>query len=237
MLKQAAFDLFGIDLSPEQVALFENYARELAAWNSHTNLTAIIEPDAVRVRHFLDSLSVVRAVSVQPGLHVLDVGTGAGFPGLPLHIAVPGLHTTLMEATGKKIAFLDHLVARLGLENVKTLHARAEEAAHLTDQRASYDLVLARAVARLPGLLEYLLPFARIGGHCVAMKGATAFEEADDSKKALEILGGKLEIIVPVELPEVAEKHYLVVVEKIAKTPAAYPRKPGIPTRKPIGED
>jgi 16S rRNA (guanine527-N7)-methyltransferase len=142
-----------------------------------------------------------------------------------------------MEATGKKIAFLDHLVARLGLENVKTLHARAEEAAHLPHQRASYDLVLARAVARLPGLLEYLLPFARVGGRCVAMKGATAFEEAEDSKKALEILGGKLETIAPIELPEVAEKHYLVVVEKIAKTPAAYPRKPGIPTRKPIGED
>lgn len=234
MLQQMARDLFGLELTPEQIALFDSYYNELVAWNSHTNLTAIIEQEAVTVRHFLDSLSVVKATSIEAGMRLIDVGTGAGFPGLPLHIAVPDVTTTLLEATGKKTAFLDHVIQTLKLTKAKTLHARAEDAAHHSGHRAAYDLVLARAVARLPGLVEYLLPFAKVGGRCVAMKGATVFEEAEDSKKAIEILGGKLLNIETVELPGVADKHYLVVIEKIAKTPTQYPRKPGIPTRKPL---
>lgn len=234
MLQQQARDLFGLELSPEQIALFEHYTQALIDWNSHTNLTAISEPEAVAVRHHLDSLSVVRAVAVQAGLRVIDVGTGAGFPGVPLHIAVPGLQTTLLEATGKKIAFLDHLVQQLDLKHITTLHARAEDAGQMPKQREKYDLVLARAVARLPGLVEYLLPFAKIGGRCVAMKGETAADEAKDAMNAIQMLGGRLAGITPVELPGVPEKHYLVVIDKITPTPAAYPRKPGIPTRKPL---
>lgn len=238
LLVQQAADLFGVILSPEQAAMFAVFARELTAWNAHTNLTAIIDPEGVRVKHFLDSLSVIKGAPLRDGaraeLRIIDVGTGAGFPGLPLAIVFPGVHVTLLEATGKKIAFMDHVISTLGLTNAVTLHARAEDAGHMPDQRARYDIVLARAVARMPALLEYLLPLARVGGICVAMKGETARQETDDGRRALQLLGGRLLRIEPVNLPGVAETHHLVVVEKTDVTPQGYPRKPGIPTRKPL---
>jgi 16S rRNA (guanine527-N7)-methyltransferase len=234
MLAQQASDLFGVSLTAEQVEQFDVYARELAAWNAHTNLTAITEPDAVRVRHFLDSLSVTRAVRFAPGQRVIDVGTGAGLPGLALHIAYPYLRTTLLEATGKKITFLKHMITILGLQGVDAVHARAEEGGQNPGLRGKFDVVLARAVARLPALLEYMLPFARIGGVCVAMKGATAQKETTDSALALETLGARLREIIALQLPDVDDTHYLIVVEKTAKTPSTDPRKPGIPTRRPL---
>lgn len=227
-------DLFGITLSAEQVAQFETYAQLLAEWNAHTNLTAIIEPHEVRVRHFLDSLSIIKAAPLTVGMQIVDVGTGAGFPGLPLAIAFPQIKLTLLEATGKKVAFLEHVIQTLQLANSQTLHARAEEAGHMIGQRDTYDLVLARAVARLPALLEYLLPLARVGGRCIAMKGATARDEAESARHALTLLGGRLHDIVQIELPGVEDEHYLVVLEKTDATPAPYPRKPGVPTRKPL---
>ena len=157
-LAEQAAAVLDLRLSPEQEAQFDQYARELAVWNEHTNLTAIIDPDAVRLRHFLDSLTIIKAVPLAPGLRVIDVGTGAGFPGLPLRMVCPDIHLTLLEATGKKVAFLQHLIDLLMLENVTNVNARAEDAAHDHAQRAAYDVVVARAVARLPALLEYLLP-------------------------------------------------------------------------------
>lgn len=233
-LGEHAAALFGITLTPEQLALFDTYTRELAAWNAHTNLTAITDPDGVMVRHFLDSLSVAQAARLEPGTRLIDVGSGAGFPGVPLLIAFPGVQVTLLEATGKKIAFLDHLIAALGLAGAVTLRARAEEAGHLPDHRAAYDLVLARAVARLPALLEYLLPLAKVGGRCIAMKGVTAHAEARDSARALRTLGGALREIETVTLPGLTDPHYLVVVDKVAPTPAGYPRRPGLPARSPL---
>ncbi|MCU0498049.1 MAG: 16S rRNA (guanine(527)-N(7))-methyltransferase RsmG [Anaerolineae bacterium] len=235
LLSQYAHDLFGVTLSPEQIRQFEVYTAQLAEWNAKMNLTAIVEPEAVEIRHFLDSLSVVKVVSIESGMRLLDIGSGAGFPGVPLHIAIPGISTTLLEATGKKVTFLNHLIETLGLTRIKTLNARAEEAAHISHHRGSYDRVLARAVARLPGLVEYMLPFVRMGGYCIAMKGATAQEEARDAEKAIEMLGGKLIRIESVQLPNLSDEHYLIVIEKVAKTGSSYPRKPGIPTRKPLG--
>lgn len=233
LIEQAA-ELFKITLTPEQSAQFDAYARELVDWNERVNLTAITAPEAVQVRHFLDALSLVTVIKPYPGMRVIDVGTGAGFPGLPLKIAFPEIRMTLMEATGKKVAFLEHIIKTLGLDKSDALHARAEEAGQMQGRRAAYDLAVARSVARLPSLLEYLLPLVRVGGKCIAMKGETAAQEAKDSKQALSLLGGRVTEITPIQLPDIVDPHYLVVVEKISRTPSAYPRKPGTPTQKPL---
>ena len=235
-LDEQSAALLDLTLTPEQEAQFDRYARELALWNEHVNLTAITDPDAVRVRHFLDSLTVIKAVpaALAPATRVIDVGTGAGFPGLPLRIVCPHIRLTLLEATGKKVAFLQHVIDLLKLEDVATVNARAEDAGHDPALRAAFDVVLARAVARLPSLLEYLLPLAKVGGVCVALKGHTAQAEAADSSRALALLGGRIKGIETFHLPGIDEPHHLIVVEKIAHTPRDYPRKPGIPTRQPL---
>lgn len=233
-LQNHARQLFELSLSDQQIGQFQQLSATLVDWNTRINLTAITDADEIAIRHFLDSLSIIPHVESFEGIKVLDVGTGAGFPGLPLAIACPEWQITLMEATAKKLRFIDHVIETLGLENAATLHSRAEDAGQNAQLREKFDCVTARAVARLPSLLEYLLPLTKVGGYCIAMKGRTAKDEVDSAGKAIQILGGALRGIKKVELPDVEQEHYLVIVEKIKPTPEQYPRKPGIPTRKPI---
>jgi len=225
----------GIRLTPAQLDKFRIYADELVAWNARVNLTAICEPEQIQLKHFLDSLSVLLVWRGNAGAAVVDVGAGAGFPGVPLKIVMPQLKLTLIEATGKKVEFLNHIIGRLGLDQTTALHARAEEVAHQPAHRERYELVLARAVATLAELLELTLPFAALGGSVIVHKGAAAQQEVHDAAQAFSILGGVLDRIVPVELPGVTEERQLILVKKVARTPESYPRRPGMPHKRPLG--
>jgi 16S rRNA (guanine527-N7)-methyltransferase len=233
-LKWDAQTLLGIRLSTRQVEALERYEKELISWNERFNLTAIREPESIRIKHFLDSLSCLLALREAPPSRLVDVGTGAGFPGLPLKIVIPTIRLTLVESVGKKAEFCRHMVDVLGLEGVDVLHARAEEIGQMRGQRGLYDWATARAVASLPVLLEYLLPLVRIGGRVLAQKGESGPTEVQASERALHILGGQVHQLIPVHLPGVAEDRYLVVINKIAATPDHYPRRPGTPSRNPL---
>jgi len=226
----------GLELNHAQLELFEVYYRELVSWNLNTNLTAITSYQDVQIKHFLDSLTIASALPnpFPAKLSLLDVGTGAGFPGLPLKILCPEMRLTLLEATGKKVAFLKHLLSVLGLADVVVLAMRAEEAAHLPEYRESFEVVTSRAVAELPALLELTLPLCRIGGVVVAPKKGDIQEEIGRSARALEILGGELTGVREITLPYIPDLRYLIVVTKTTLAPSTYPRRPGMPAKKPI---
>lgn len=233
-LQVQAKSLLGIELSARQIGQFEALTGHLTAWNQRMNLTAITDPSEIRIKHFLDSLTLARVIQQFDGLSLLDVGTGAGFPGLALAIAFPKLRVTLMDSSAKKLRFIDHVGAALRLENIRTLHSRAEDAGRAKAHRESYDIVTARALGRLPTLMEYTLPLAKLGGEVIAMKGTSAFDETAAAAKAIETLGGELFCIEEIRLPELDKPRYLVVVDKLNPTPRSFPRKPGIPSRAPI---
>lgn len=226
-----------ITLTPEHLEAFRTYFEELVEWNDKFNLTAITDYEGVQIRHFLDSLSCLRAIpqaELDRGARVIDVGTGAGFPGIPLKILCPGMRLTLLEATHKKVTYLEHLIQKLELQDARALHARAEELGQDPQHRERYDWALARAVAEMPTLLEYLLPLARVGGAALAQKGERASAETQGAEAALNTLGGRVQKLVPVELHGLAETRYLVVVDKVAATPPKYPRRPGMPKKRPL---
>lgn len=227
-------DLLGIELTQAQIEAFEIYRRELITWNGKANLTAIIDPDQIRVKHFLDSASCLIAMRGSPMASVVDVGTGAGFPGIPLKILCPSMHLVLVESIGKKADFLRHLIGALNLEGTEVFQDRAENRSRQPEHRERYDWAVARAVARMPVLMEYLLPFVHIGGQALAMKGETGPAEAHAAERALELLGGQLNQIIPVDLPEVPEERFLLVCDKVAATPQYYPRRVGIPSKRPL---
>ena len=233
-LVQDAKELFNVHMTGGQVKSLITYEKDLLEWNKKFNLTAIRDVESIRTKHFLDSFSCVLAWTSNPPLRLIDVGTGAGFPGIPLKILYPNMKLTLVESVGKKVKFCQHIVSTLGLTDVNIVHTRAEDLGQDPHHREKYDWAIARAVAKLNVLSEYLIPLVKRGGHILAQKGESGPAEAQSAEKAMKILGGKMEQLVTVNLPGVVEDRYLVVVEKIAATPPKYPRKPGIPTKQPL---
>jgi 16S rRNA (guanine527-N7)-methyltransferase len=233
-LAQFAYSLLGIRLTAAQKAALTCYEQELLEWNTRFNLTAIESPEQVRIKHFLDSFTCWLVMRDTPALNVIDVGTGAGFPGLPLKIINPRLSLTLIESVGKKANFCNHIIRKLRLEDVQVISERAELMGQNPEHRERYDWAIARAVANMPVLMELLLPLVRVGGRALAMKGSNAPAEVQTAEQAIRLLGGKLQRLAPVTLPGVAEERYLVVIEKTAATPKGYPRRPGLPAKKPL---
>jgi 16S rRNA (guanine527-N7)-methyltransferase len=231
---QSAQALLGIRLTQSQVTSFNIYERELLEWNQRHNLTAIRDPEIVRTKHFLDSLTCLLVLRDTPVDRVIDVGTGAGFPGLPIKIVCPSIQLTLAESVGKKADFCAHIVKKLGLTGVEVVQERAETLGQLPAYRERFNWAVARAVAEMPILAEHLLPFVRVGGMILAMKGDAAPAEAQAADRAFRLLGGHLRRLVPVSLPGVADQRFLVVVDKIAATPATYPRRAGVPAKRPL---
>jgi 16S rRNA (guanine527-N7)-methyltransferase len=227
----------GLHLNSEQLEQFNTYYRELVDWNQRVNLTAITGYEEVQIKHFLDSLTVTLAwqpAKANVGLSIIDVGTGAGIPGIPLKIIFTNIKLVLLEAAAKKAAFLQHIAQKLGLDDVEILVGRAEEVAHLTQYRERFDLVLSRAVAPLPTLVELTLPFCTIGGSFIAQKKGAIDQEISRANKAISILGGSLREVKRVDLEEFADERYLVVIDKLSPTSPKYPRRPGIPAKRPL---
>ena len=224
----------GIDLNARQLEQFAVYFRELTDWNERMNLTAITEREEVYFKHFYDSLTLSFAVPFSAVHTMADIGSGAGFPGIPLKIVFPHISLTIIDSLQKRIQFLKHLTDALGLDGVRLLHGRAEDLGKMAEHREQYDMVTARAVARLNVLNELCLPFVRTEGLFLAMKGSDPEEEIAEAEFSLRELKGKVEGVVPVDLPVARAKRHIVVIRKLQNTPRKYPRKAGTPARNPL---
>ena len=235
VLKAGAME-WGLNLTPPQVDAFGLYYQQLLIWNERISLTSITDYEEVQVKHFLDSLSCLQVLdTVAPDARCIDIGAGAGFPGLPLKIVWPRLQLTLLESVGKKVRFLTHMVEAMGLEETDIVQGRAEELGRNPDYREAFDVALARAVAQMSVLVEYALPLVRVGGIFVAQKGDDIEVEMKSAGAAIELLGGRLQEIKPVYLPGSEIARHLVVVQKLGPTTERYPRRPGIPAKRPLG--
>lgn len=221
-----------ISISEEQCKNFYNYMKLLLEWNEKMNLTAITEPDEIILKHFIDSITAEKYISKDSKM--IDVGTGAGFPGIPLSIIRNDLDITLMDSLNKRIRFLDEVVNENDLKNVETIHGRAEELARNKDFREKYDVAISRAVAPLNILLEYLIPFLKVGGTCICMKGNNVEEELERSQKALKVLSCEIEKIEKFNLPESEYGRNIIIIKKIGNISNKYPRKAGTPTKEPL---
>ena len=221
-----------IDLNEEMINKFEVYYNELIETNKYINLTAITEHDEVYIKHFFDSLTLVKAIDLSQNISLCDVGSGAGFPSIPLSIVFPNVEVTIIDALNKRIKFLCEIISKLDLKNTKAYHFRAEE--YVKEKRESFDIVTARAVARLNILCELCMPLVKDNGYFIAMKGQTAEEEISEANKAIEILGGKIEKIIKFELPNEAGFREIIMIKKIRRTPLKYPRAYAKIKEKPI---
>jgi 16S rRNA (guanine527-N7)-methyltransferase len=233
-LFEIIYQCLGIELTTSQIEAFTLFENLMLKWNSKSNLTTITDPNEIHIKHFLDSLTVLKIIQNNGAFSLIDIGTGAGFPGIPLKIIMPDMALTLVESSHKKADFCKSVVEELKLSNTSVVTARAEELGKDSIFREQYDWAVARAVADLSVLSEYLLPLVKIGGKVIAMKSANSENEIKRARHALEILGGEITEKIKLDLPEGFGERILIVINKIAATPAAYPRRPGIPVKRPI---
>lgn len=233
MLEEGALQL-GAALDEDKIGLLLRHKEMMLEWNKVMNLTAIEDEKDIIIRHFLDSLSVIPVIDRINPESLIDIGTGAGFPGIPLKIARQGIKVTLLDSLNKRINFLNELLGELKIDRVRTIHMRAEEAGAEADFREKYDVAVSRAVAQMPVLAEYCLPFVRNGGYFIAFKGEDAGEEVKTAQKAIDILGGEIEEIKSIKLPFSDMVHSIIIIKKVRHTPGNYPRKPGKPSKNPI---
>lgn len=228
------FKELDIDFTNEQAKKFEIYKNLIQDWNEKINLTAITEDNEMAIKHFIDSASCFKSGKLSDTISMIDVGTGAGFPGIPLKIINEKINLTLLDSLNKRINFLEIVAEDLNLDNIEFCHGRAEDFGQDEDYREKFDVCVSRAVANLAVLCEYCLPFIKIGGYFIAQKGPKKDEELEVAKKAIEVLGGEIESVLEVKIPFSDITHSIVLIKKVCETPKEYPRKAGKPTKKPI---
>lgn len=224
----------GLDLSDREIDMFSEYKRLLKEWNEKINITAITDDDEIDVKHFLDSVSVFKSGLINGTERIIDVGTGGGFPGIPVNILKPDTEVVLLDGLNKRLKFLNEVIDTLGLQNISTVHGRAEELGRKKEYRETFDIAVSRAVASLNTLSEYCLPFVKVGGYFVAMKGPDVDEEIEQAEKAIEKLGGQIEKRIDIPLPSSDIVHNLLLIKKVKQTPSVYPRGGGNPKKKPL---
>lgn len=226
--------LLNIETTPEILDKFERLKELLIEWNEKINLTTIIESEEVDIKHFVDSATCIATGYIKNGDEVIDVGTGAGFPGVPVKILNDSLKVTLLDSLNKRIKYLEDVVDKLELDDVNLVHSRAEDGGINKLYREKYDIALSRAVAAMNVLCEYCLPFVKVGGYFICQKGPSYKEELDNAAKAIEVLGGKIKEVKNYKLANSEITHYVIIIEKVKETPSRYPRKAGKPAAEPI---
>ncbi len=223
----------GISLNDKQIEQFKIYMDMLLSYNENINLTAITDKDEVILKHFVDSITLIQSQKLGEGVSMIDIGAGAGFPSLPVKIARTDIKVTMLDSLNKRICFLEDVISSLGLKDIDAVHLRAEDGGR-TELREAFDIATARAVANLAVLAEYALPFVKVGGYFLAMKGSAPEDEINAAKPAIKELGGKIESVMDISIDNGEINHSIVIIKKILKTPSKYPRKAGKPVKEPI---
>ena len=221
-----------LNVNDEVLNKFWVYMTNLLEWNEKINLTAITDEDDIILKHFIDSLTILEYIPEKS--NVIDVGTGAGFPGIPLKIVREDINMTLMDSLNKRITFLNEIINKLGLKKINAIHSRAEELAKIPEHREKYDIAVSRAVANLSTLSEYMIPFVKVGGKCICMKGSNIEEELKTAKNAIKELGGEIEKVINFKLPDSDNERNIIIIKKVRNTKSKYPRKAGMPSKEPL---